>query len=263
MEYLRTDAKAACVSIPDALFDSFHVYTEVGSTNTMIRQFAAPALVISDAQTAGRGRRGRSFLSPMGSGIYMSLLLYPGNTVDLATGFTCMMAVAVVRAVSRLLHLELSIKWVNDLLFGGKKVCGILTEGNVSVEDNTLESVTIGMGLNVYEPQGGFPKDLQNIAGSLLSSSSPVPDLRNRLCAAILCEFFRIYNDPDDHSFIQTYQKRSMLIGKKIKITDFTDRSNRFAFVDGIDEACHLLVRYEDGTRESLSSGEVSIAVDQ
>ena len=263
LEYLKMYAKEASVQIPDALFDSFHVYPVVGSTNTVISQFQAPAVVVSEEQTAGRGRRGRSFHSPIGTGIYMSLLLYPRDTIDLATGFTCMMAVAVYIAVKQLLDIDLSIKWVNDLLLGNKKVCGILTEGNVSVEDNTIRSVTIGMGLNVYQPADGFPEELQDIAGNLLSFGEQNPDLRNRLCAAILCEFFRIYNAQDDHAFIETYQKRSMLIGKRIEITDFTDRSHRVAYAEGVDEHCHLLVRYEDGTKETLSSGEVSVSIDQ
>ena len=261
-EYLIMYAKEDSVSIPEALLDSLHVYTTVGSTNTVISQFPAPAMVVSEEQTEGRGRRGRSFHSPIGNGIYMSLLLYPRDTIDLATGFTCMMAVAVVTAVKNLLHIELSIKWVNDLLLGNKKVCGILTEGNVSVEDNAVRSVTIGMGLNVYLPSGGFPEELRDIAGSLLPSDEHCPGLRNRLCAAILCEFFRIYN-ANDRGFIKIYQKRSMLIGKRVEITDFTDRSHRVAYVEQIDEHCHLLVRYEDGTKETLSSGEVSVSMDQ
>ena len=151
---------------------------------------------------------------------------------------------------------------MNDLLLENKKVCGILTEGNVSVEDNTVRSVTIGMGLNVYLPSGGFPEELRDIAGSLLPSGEHCPGLRNRLCAAILCEFFRIYN-ANDRGFIKIYQKRSMLIGKRVEITDFTDRSHRVAYVEQIDEHCHLLVRYEDGTKETLSSGEVSVSMDQ
>ena len=261
--YLKDYAKASSVLIPDALFDSVHVFTEVDSTNTVVSGLAAPALVIADRQTAGRGRRGRSFHSPAGSGIYLSLLLYPCDTIDLATGFTCMMAVAVCTAVTEILHMDLSIKWVNDLFWGNKKVCGILTEGNVSVEDNSVQSITIGMGLNVYPPRGGFPEELQNVAGCLLDNDPEVLDLRNRLSAAILCSFFRIYNAPGDPGFVKIYQKRSMLIGKRIKITDFSDRSYRYAFVEDIDDQCHLCVRYEDGTRESLSSGEVSIAMDQ
>ncbi len=237
------------------------IYEEVDSTNTVVRQASeAPFVVISDRQTAGRGRRGRSFFSPPGSGIYLSLLLYPDDTIDLATGFTCMMALAVCKAVSSVLHFEPKIKWVNDIFWKGKKVCGILTEGNVSVEDNTISSVIIGMGINVYCPPGGFPKELENVAGSLLPGETKDPDLRNRLIAAILCEFASIYHEKDRRRFAEEYRERSMLIGKYVKITNFADHSFQYAYVENIDDNCHLLVRYDDGKREALSTGEVSVA---
>lgn len=255
------DRSAPASSLLKDLSDHISVYEQVDSTNIVVShmQDLPAAVAIADQQTAGRGRRGRSFHSPSGSGIYMSILLHPDDTTDLATGFTCMMAVAVCRAVRSVLRIRPEIKWVNDLFCNGKKVAGILTEGTVSVEDNTISGVIIGMGLNVYSPHDGFPKELRSVAGSLLTREAVDADIRNRLCAAILCEFCEICTGTDRHAFAEEYRSYSMLIGKYVRITDFSDHSYRYACVEDIDDDCHLCVRYENGTKEALSTGEVSV----
>ncbi len=243
----------------EKLSGHIHVFDEVDSTNIVVNRFSpGPSVAIADRQTAGKGRKGRSFHSPAGTGIYLSLLMYPDDTLDLATGFTCMMAIAVCHALSSLLKIEAEIKWVNDLFYKGKKVCGILTEGNVSVEDNRISSVVVGMGLNVYCPAKGFPKELKDVATSLLDTQEE--DLRNKLIAAILCEFASVYFDMDRDLFAKEYKSRSLLIGKYVRITDFSENKHLYALVEDIDDACHLCVKFDDGKRKALSSGEVSIA---
>ncbi|MBQ7581999.1 MAG: biotin--[Lachnospiraceae bacterium] len=240
------------------------VHDRVESTNTLAKELANSegphfAVIIADEQTAGRGRRGRSFVSPAGCGIYMSILLKPDKLDNLATGFTCMMAVAACRAISQVLHLEAGIKWVNDLYLNDRKIAGILTEGTVSLEDNTISDVIIGIGINVYTPAEGLPDSVKNIAGSLLGQERVTPDLRNRLCAAVIAEFFRIYKGNGIPGIIDEYRMRSVLIGQYVRISDFSG-TYRYAVVEGIDDTCHLLVRYENGKTEALSSGEVSVA---
>ena len=253
--------------LPDAVLfpgyaDAVHAYSEVGSTNAVVSTLSGPekmpVIAVADRQTGGRGRRGRSFHSPSGSGIYMSVLLYPDNTFNPSTGFTCMMAVAACFAIRNVLKLQPEIKWVNDLFLNGKKVAGILTEGNVSVEDNTISSIVIGIGINVYCPKDGFPEEIRKTAGCLLDKESEKKDLRNRLIAGILCEFFHIYRQ-NDNSFVKDYRDLSMLIHEHVRITDFSDGSYRYAYVEGIDDQCHLCVRYDNGKKENLSSGEVSV----
>ena len=152
----------------------------------------------------------------------MSILLKPDRLDNLATGFTCMMAVAACRAISRILHLEAGIKWVNDLYLNDKKIAGILTEGTVSLEDNTVSDVIIGIGMNVYPPTEDFPDSVKSIAGSLLRPGTVEPDLRNRLCAAVIAEFYQIYTGSGVSGIIDEYRSRSVLIGQYGRITDFS-----------------------------------------
>ena len=134
------------------------VFREVDSTNLRLKEAAragmasAPCLLIADSQTAGRGRLGRTFVSPPGAGLYMSLLCAPPAGTG-SGGVTILAAVAVCRAIEELTGLSPKIKWVNDLFLGGKKVCGILAEG--------LEAgVILGIGVNLISPPGGYPPEV-------------------------------------------------------------------------------------------------------
>ena len=138
----------------------------VGSTNDYLREKALKGqkegfTVLAGEQTGGRGRTGRSFYSPADTGIYMSLLLRPENcSPAVAVKFTTMAAVAACRAIEKVSQKKAQIKWVNDVYIEDKKVCGILTEGAVSLEKGSLEYVILGVGINVYPPRGVFPREL-------------------------------------------------------------------------------------------------------
>lgn len=219
-------------------------------------------IVIAGAQTGGRGRRGRSFFSPEASGMYMSFLLYPQMDFARATRLTCMMAEAICRAIDEITGIEIQIKWVNDIYCRGKKIVGILTEGRTSLEDGSLSYVVIGAGINLCTPSGGFPAELKNIAGALLEEA-PDDDLKNRLYAAVIDHFFRLYDDPDEQAYIEGYRRRSMLIGHYVKIMGYSGDEklpgNGYALVTGIDDECRLQIRYDNGRTDALSSGEVSV----
>ena len=243
------------------------VYETVSSTNDLAMELADPEekkemVIIAGAQTAGKGRRGRSFYSPDRTGMYMSFLLYPEMDFTAATRLTCMMAEAVCRAIEAECGIETQIKWVNDIYYQDRKIVGILTEGRTSMEDGTLSYVVIGAGLNLYPPQEGFPEGLRAPAGALLSGT-PDSDMMNRLYAAVITHFFALYRDPDPNAFLEGYRRRSMLIGHYVEISNFAagekEEDRPRALVTGIDENCHLLVRFDDGRCEALSSGEVSV----
>ncbi len=243
------------------------VFERVASTNDTALGYAQegdeiPRVIIAGMQTNGKGRRGRSFFSPEGTGMYMSFLLYPHWPFSKAIRLTCMMAVAVSRAIREVTGQETQIKWVNDLYYREKKIVGILTEGRTSMEDGSLSCVVVGAGINLYEPFDGFPKDLRAPAGALLEES-PDAKLVNRLYAEVIRQFFRLYRDPDEQAFIAEYRQRSMLIGHYVKIMSYSGEEkmpgNGYAFVTGIDDECRLQIRYDDGHTEALSSGEVSV----
>ncbi len=229
------------------------------STNTLLKAQAAALPVwhtlIARRQSGGRGRMGRSFCSPEGTGLYMSVLLRPQLAAAEAPLITTAAAVAVCRAAEALGSDRAEIKWVNDVLIRGKKVCGILTEAGVGMESGTLDWAVLGVGINVLEPAGGFPAEIADIAGAAFPRRER--DMRNRLAAAFLRCFYEIYAALPDRAFVAEYQARSCLVGKQVNVLR-GDRTRR-ALALAVDDACRLVVRYEDGTEEALFSGEVSV----
>ena len=232
------------------------------STNSLVRQRAAGGeqeglVVLANQQTRGRGRLGRSFFSPPDSGLYLSLLLRPtGLPPEQAVKLTTMAAVAACEAIELISGKQAEIKWVNDIYLNGKKVCGILTEGSYSLETGMLDYVIPGIGFNLYSPAGGFPEELETIAGAILPS--PMDGGKNRLAAAFLNRFLDICSNPDPSGYAQAYRQRSMVLGKRIRV--LSPAGARTAWALDVDRDCRLIVRYEDGTVEHLSSAEVSVA---
>ena len=233
----------------------------VSSTNTLVREKAGQGFpegytVISNEQTEGRGRFGRSFFSPEGTGVYMSILLRPSHySAGQAVRITTMAAVAMCEAIEAVSGEKAKIKWVNDIFVRGKKVCGILTEGSFDMESGMLDYAVLGVGVNVYRPSGDFPKELEQIAGAVFDH--PQKDVKNHLAAAFLNQFMKYYRAQDLADYIGKYQSRSLAVGKEVMVISGNRSCKAFAY--GVDEECHLLVRYEDGTTESLSHGEIRI----
>lgn len=242
------------------------VYDEVDSTNELAKKYgdANPgkeAIFISDSQTRGKGRRGRSFYSPKGTGMYLSILIRPNVSLSEAMNYTCMIAESTCRAISKVTGLEVGIKWVNDIYFNNKKISGILTEASTSLEDGSLSYVVIGIGINLYEPYEGFPEDIKDKAGALMASRQD-PNLKNKLYSAMITEFYKDYKLPNRYPYIEGYREKSILVGSYVKITPNLENEKLtagYALVTGIDNECHLQVRYDDGREEALFSGEVSV----
>ena len=225
-----------------------------------------PRVCISEEQTAGKGRRGRSFYSPKDTGIYISFLLHPDIQVSEAAMYTTIAATAEAIAIERVSGLPVDIKWVNDIWMRGKKVSGILTEASTSIEDGSLEYVVVGIGINLYEPNGGFPDEIKDIAGSVYEDSTPIENLRNRIASELIIQFLTYYNlGINNSAFLSDYEKRCFVIGKDVEITSADhnsingDGSNPIVHVLGINDKCHLHVRFEDGHEEYLSGGEISV----
>ena len=237
------------------------VFDVIDSTNDICMSKAASGepegyVAIAGRQTKGRGRKGRSFFSPSGTGLYISLLLrpsaYPGREV---LKLTPMAAAAVCEAIELVSERKTGIKWVNDILIEGRKVCGILCEANYPSGSPCPDYVVVGIGVNVYPPEGGFPPELANTAGSVFDKPGFVS--RNRLAADILSRFISYYRGSAATSFTDEYRKRSVVTGKDIMIYGHGDPLEARAV--GIDDDCGLVVRYPDGREEVLDSGEISI----
>lgn len=212
-------------------------------------------LVVADMQTNGKGRRGKSFFSPAGSGIYMSLLIRPQAEIEQSLMLTVAASVAVSRAIKKLYQVECSIKWVNDVYINGKKLVGILTEASMNFEVQTLDYAVIGIGINITTQS--FPPELCDIVTSLCEHTSKFIS-RNKLIATVLNELIPIIKaDFDKKLFFEEYKERSMVIGKEIDII-YSDRTESATAID-INEDCHLVVKKENGDTVALNSGEVSI----
>ena len=237
------------------------VLPTAASTNALVRQKAGEGadegcVVIAREQTAGRGRLGRSFFSPKDTGLYLSILLRPtAYTPRQAVCLTAAAAVAMGRAIEKVTGQDPGIKWVNDLFLRGKKVCGILTEASVGLETGALEFMVLGAGVNVYRPAGGFPEELEAIAGSVLEQ--PLPDGKNRLAGEFLNGFLDFYTHPEEKAYLADYRRWSLAAGREVTVLSGVQEARAFAY--GIDDDCRLLVLYETGETEALSYGEIAI----
>lgn len=240
-----------------------YVYDSVTSTNSEAKRLALEGaadgtLVVSGQQTAGRGRLGRSFYSPK-EGIYLSVIIRPRFDVSKSVLITCAAAVAVAESVKEIAGKDARIKWVNDVYVDDGKVCGILTEGMTDFESGQIEAVIIGIGVNT--DVSNFPDDLKRIAGAVDGDYSA-----SELAGAIASRTIDYAHNIEERTFIDSYRSMSTVIGKKItvykgqyKVNPEDEIEGAAAEVKTIDDDGRLIVVYEDGTEEALSSGEITI----
>lgn len=246
-------------ALPPVLRDCpMEVHPVIGSTNTHLKALAgagAPhgTLVVAGCQTAGRGRLGRSFYSPADSGLYLSLLLRPDRKAEDLLVITIASAVAVCRAIEHQTGVTASIKWVNDIFVGGRKVCGILTEAVSDFESGMVESIVIGVGVNIRPPEGGFPPEVAGVAGALGASGGT----RNQIAAALYEELLALagqLTEPAD--FLEEYRSRSLVLGRAL---EFVHGGERITGIGrAISDEGSLVVDTPNGELV-LKSGEVSL----
>ena len=232
-------------------------YDCVSSTNILAKEWGAnsknEALFIAESQTNGRGRMGRTFYSPESSGIYMSLLLRPTIKFEDYTLITTAAAVSVAKAIEAVTQCETKIKWVNDIFLNGKKVCGILTEG-VFEEKNTF--AVLGIGINLFEPKGGFPEEISQIAGGIFHEKCS-DDTKTELVAKVINNFYKFYYNLPQKAFLEDYRKKDMLYGKTVS---YLKNGTLFSgMAQGITDNLELKVIDNSGNTHLLSSGEVTI----
>lgn len=234
---------------------AIYTFDEIDSTNNEAKRmaasgFAGTALIAADRQSAGRGRMGRSFYSPAQTGAYFSLLYTPSAPLVNAVSITCATSVAVMRAIRTLTGKQSEIKWVNDLYWNGKKVCGILAEA-VSCEGRPR--IVIGIGVNIRTAE--FPKEIAETAGALETQTvSPTA-----LIAAIYRELEPYLLNPEDRSWLSDYRSYSCVIGHMVRW--YRGAEAYVGYAEEIDEDGALLIRCENGRIDRLYSGEISVRV--
>lgn len=277
-----------------------HVFSEIDSTLAEAKRLCADVgafrtesgsltesgswvhrtIIVADKQTAGRGRLGRTFVSPAHSGVYFTLVYAPVGGVTNPALLTAAAAVAVSDAVDALYGTQSRIKWVNDVFLGGKKICGILTEGVANFETGRIEAANVGIGINVRDMH--FPPELASIAGSIqdaLSSCGGEQDAafarvsRNELVALVCKNLLSFYDEWEKSAtqasvvgesisrMVQAYRAKSMLIGKEVLVhpaAGLPGEPYQARVLDIADDAS-LVVQCSDGSQKALQSGEVSL----
>ncbi len=255
-----SESKLAVLLQKEAFFSAAYCYDFVTSTNDVAKELAKNGalqgtVVLSDGQTQGRGRTGRRFHSPDGTGLYMSLILRPERHQQDAGLLTACGAVAVHQAIFELTGVQADIKWVNDLLYQGRKLCGILAESQFA-SDGTFSHVILGIGVNLVPPEGGYADEIKEVATSLAEICGNVPD-KLVLCAAILRHWFRFYDAMPCVDFLQTYRDCSCVLGKSVSYI-----KNGISFIGkavSIDERARLIIEVENEKNEILETGEIAM----
>ena len=239
--------------------DLLQVHERLDSTNTHARELArqgaaAGTVIIARAQSAGRGRLGRSFHSPADTGLYFSLILRPDCKPEQLMHLTCAAAVAACDAVERSCGLRPGIKWINDLTLQGKKLGGILTELSFST-DGRVSSAVIGIGINVKKES--FPRELQPIACSL-ADFAPQPEL-SALAAELMLSLEEMSRCllSDRAGLMDRYRKDCITTGRQVRIIGAD--SIRAGLAEAIQDDGSLQVLFDDGQRKTVNSGEVSV----
>lgn len=234
----------------------------VGSTNDVLKQLAresAPegTALAAGHQSTGHGRRGRSFSSPQGMGVYLSLLLRPNHAPAELMHLTCAVGTAMCDAVEAAAGFRPGIKWTNDLVYGKRKLGGILTELIISPQ-RIVEGCVIGIGINCCQQISDFPPELRDMAGSLtMITGSPVS--RALLAASMLDSLYRMNATliSGREEILSRYRRDCVTLGQEVSLVRGEEVRHGFAL--GIDPSGALLVRLPDGQVEAVNSGEVSV----
>ena len=241
--------------------DTLYWYDAIDSTNTRAKQLAregAPhgTVLVAGHQTGGRGRMGRSFLSPEGLGVYLSVILRPHCAPAQLMHLTCAAGVAMMEAVEAVSGVRPQVKWINDLVVGNKKLGGILTE--MSVDKGLVEYAVIGIGINCLQKEEDFPPEIVNLATSLaLASGKAIPP--EALIAAMVEALQKMDTIlfSEKAQLMADYKANCITLGKEIQVIKGDGIRPGKAY--DLDEDGGLWVEFPDGSRECVSSGEVSV----
>lgn len=234
----------------------------VDSTNNELKRRADTApdglAVLAQEQTGGRGRLGRSFVSPAGKGLYLSVLLRPQCVLADAGMLTAWTAVAVCRALERCCGVRAGIKWPNDIMLEGRKLCGILTELELEAETAALRHVIVGVGINVSQDAADFGPEVAPVAISLAQALGRAPR-RSQLAAEVLSALDDLYRafPAQKADYLARYRALCVTAGRAVRV--LRPGQVRTGTAEAVNEDFALLVRWDNGEQEALSSGEVSV----
>lgn len=249
-----------------------HFFKSIDSTNTYAKKLLEQTdgleknirslnknVVVAESQTAGRGRLGRHFYSPVQTGIYISIIYVPDEKITNPAKITAFSAVALKRAIERLYKKHTQIKWINDLYLNGKKIAGILTEGFINYKTGTVDAAVVGIGVNIQNNEA-IPSELKSTVGSINDSNDNTSIPAEKFIFEIVKEFFNIMEE-NQESVISEYKNASFILGTKITVHPVIESSDGIyeATAIDIDNEANLVVKLADGSIKTLNSGEVSL----
>lgn len=239
------------------------VLDTVDSTNTLAKQLArqgAPSgtVLIANRQSAGRGRLGRTFLSPGGVGIYFSVILRPNCPPQDLMHLTCATGVAMCNAIEHICGFRPGIKWTNDLVVDTKKLGGVLTELSVDPSTHLVDYAIVGIGINCRQKEADFDESIRNMACSVEMITGKELD-RSILAAEMVRKMYDLSQNllTDKKAIMQAYRQDCITLGRQISVV--RGIKIRHGIARSIDEEGALVVDFDDGTTEAVNSGEVSI----
>jgi len=243
-----------------AVGKEIHFYQEVTSTNTLAMGLAADGalegtVVLAETQTSGKGRLGRKWISPKRN-LYLSVVLRPNIPMHKAPLITLTGAVAVVSAIRTTCGLEAGIKWPNDILISGKKVCGLLTE--MSAEQDRIRHIVLGIGLDVNMEMGELPPNVRSLSTTLAAEAGAKIN-RNALLQQVLRDLERWYQKflGNEGDVLNEWKKLNMTVGNRITVSGAGEALDGLA--QGVDSDGRLIVRLDNGTIRTLAAGDVTI----
>ncbi|MBQ9421319.1 MAG: biotin--[Lachnospiraceae bacterium] len=259
--------------LPGRRMNNVECFDVVDSTNHEMMKLAVDGapngqVIIANQQKRGKGRRGRTFSSPAGQGIYMSYLMIPpyevkrriassGNN-SLWSAITSWTAVTVAKTIYNLCGVRPDIKWVNDLYMNGRKICGILTQTTFDAEVSEIQNIIIGIGINVHEDYEDFPEEIRDIAGSIWSETGSRiirAELASELIHALdeMCERW----PGDMEEYLDNYRRWNIVTGRDVMV-NYGDNSEQ-VHVDAIGDDFSLIVTDQKGEQKHLICGDVSL----
>lgn len=232
----------------------------VTSSNDIAKELASNGeshgtVVIVKSQTNGRGRMGRSFISSSEDGLYFSFILRPQIPADKSLNITVICAVALAEAIEETSGVSAKIKWVNDIYINEKKCAGILTEAQLNPNCTALDFCVVGVGVNISTPNGGFDKEIADIATAIYEKSAPC-GYKTKLLASFFESFYKHYSRIEAKEYMLEYKNRSNLIGKDVDV--YVGEQITHGTAVDIDSDARLVVQTEDG-KKSFSSGEARV----
>lgn len=258
---LMTEAEIKSLLHTDWVAKEVLYFDTIDSTNTKAQELAekgypSGTLVVADKQESGKGRRGRSWVSPSGTGIFMTLMIKPDINPNNASMLTLVAALAVAKAITSVTDEEAMIKWPNDIVVNGKKVCGILTEMNAQFD--YINHIVVGIGINVHNES--FPEEISQMASSLMIEAGGKRFHRAQIIAETMSYFEQYYDTflktQDLSALVREYDKLLVNRNKSVRVLDPKEPFDGKAM--GITPKGELIVDTWE-SRKLVSSGEVSV----